>query len=460
MIDQAARRFLDAHGIRGPLVVAVSGGADSTALLLALAGISIPIAVGHVNHHLRGKESDDDEAFVRELCQRISVTLCVVDGTLDPDAIRRHGVEAAARDVRHARLQEIRATVGATHIATAHQKNDQAETVLMRLVTGGGIAALRGIHPIRDDGVIRPLLEVTRVDIDAYLRERGVTPRIDRSNADPRFLRNRIRRILGDLGPDAVENLAGIADQAREQWTLLERLIDEADRSTATATETRFPSFPDDPWLRRALLHRHIRRLDPHCRDVSAADLERIAGELDTLKRISITANLELLRGGSLWILRQVPIPVGSFELVVHVGESVSLPCGRLQVLSEAKDPLRVGGPSAHSRLRTRVELPKGADATFTVRNRRPGDKFQPLGMKQEKKLKDFLIDRKIAVESRDRIPLLVWRGKIVCVAGVEVSEAFKVTGGGDLYEVAIEEESQEGVQREADRQAHREARR
>ena len=452
MIEQAARRFLDAHGIRGPVVVAVSGGADSTALLLALAGIGIPIAAGHVNHHLRGKESDEDEAFVRELCQRISVTLCVVDGSLDPDAIRRHGIEAAARDVRHARLQEIRATVGATHIATAHQKNDQAETVLMRLMTGGGIAALRGIHPIRDDGVIRPLLEVTRADINAYLRDRGITARIDRSNADPRFLRNRIRRILGDLGPDAVENLAAIADQAREQWTLLERLIDDADRSAATSAETRFPSFPDDPWLRRALLHRHIRRLDPHCRDVSAADLERIEKQLYSLKRISVTANLELLRRGNEWILRRRPTKAEPFEIECR-------PHGIRITLSEC------GGSPPLSKRRQgaalqRIELPRGSEPIFTVRNRRPGDKFQPLGMKQEKKLKDFLIDRKIAVESRDRIPLLVWRGRIVCVAGVEVSEAFKVTGGGDLYEVAIEEESQEGIQREADRQAHRETRR
>src|SRR4029077_11607661 len=119
---------------------------------------------------------------------------------------------------------------------------------LMRLTTGGGIAALRGIHPTREDGIIRPLLDVTRADVDAFLRERGVTPRFDRSNSDPRFLCNRIRRILEDLGPDAVENLAAIGDQAREQWILLERLVDEADGSIATETETRFPSFPEDPW--------------------------------------------------------------------------------------------------------------------------------------------------------------------------------------------------------------------
>ena len=447
MIEQAARRFLEAHGIRGPVVVAVSGGADSTALLLALNEIGISIMAGHVNHRLRGAESDADEAFVRELCQGIGVPLRIADGTLDPDAIRRHGIEAAAREVRHARLHEIRAAEKATHIATAHQKNDQAETVLMRLTIGGGIAALRGIHPVRDDGVIRPLLEVTRSDIDAFLRLRKITPRVDRSNADPRFLRNRIRRILGELGADAVENLAAIADQARQQWALLERVIDDADTSAATESETRFSSFPDDPWLRRAILHRHIRRLDPHCRDVSAVDLERIAAQLDSLKRISVTASLELLRRGDEWILRRRLEAVGEFEFEVRPGETVTIPGARIRVNRE---------PGTGNRF----QLPKGAEAVFTVRNRRPGDRFQPLGMPSEKKLKDFLIDRKIAVESRDRIPLLVWRGRIVCVAGVEVSEAFKVTGGGDLYEVAFEETSQEGVQRQADRSSHREARR
>src|SRR3954465_14824885 len=188
MIPEAIRRFFATHGIAGPIVVAVSGGVDSTALLLALIEMGgIEISAAHVNHHLRGVESDDDEAYIRELCARYDIPLRVADGQLDPEAIRHRGIEAAAREVRHARLREI---AGTRLIATAHQKNDQAETVLMRLMTGGGIAALRGIHPVRDDGVIRPMLEVTRPEIEQFLEERNVTPRFDRSNADPRFLRN------------------------------------------------------------------------------------------------------------------------------------------------------------------------------------------------------------------------------------------------------------------------------
>src|SRR5712691_5996617 len=231
------------HGIRGPLLVAVSGGPDSTALLLALQEIGTPIVAAHVNHHLRGPESDADEAFVRELCDRYRVSLRVADGSLDPDAIRHRGIEAAAREVRHARLHAIRGEVDATHIATAHQKNDQAETILMRLMTGGGLAGLRGIHPIREDGIIRPLLEVSRAEIEAFLQERGVVARTDRSNSDPRFLRNRVRALLTQFDANVIDNLAAIAAQAREQWTILEEIVDRFDTGKTTRDETKFKTF-------------------------------------------------------------------------------------------------------------------------------------------------------------------------------------------------------------------------
>src|SRR5205823_3958591 len=169
---------------------------------IPLVDLRFHVVAAHVNHHLRADESDGDEAFVRELCERLGVALEVADGTLDPDDVKRIGIEAAAREVRTRLLLDIKARRGARFIATAHQKNDQAETVLMRLFTGSGIAGLRGIHPLRDDGFIRPMLDATRADVDTFLRERGVTPRVDSTNADPRFLRNRIRATLREYGAD------------------------------------------------------------------------------------------------------------------------------------------------------------------------------------------------------------------------------------------------------------------
>ena len=446
MITDALARFLETHNIRGPLLVAASGGIDSTALLLAFAELAkIEFAVAHVNHHLRGAESDADEKFVREISP---VAVHVADGTLDPDAIRRFGIEGAARHIRYRRMHEIRHAVGATHIVTAHQKNDQAETVLMRLVSGGALAALGGIQPIRGDGVIRPLLTVSREDLERYLADRGVRARIDRSNTDLRFLRNRARAALAKLDPAAIDDLAVIAADAREQTRNLEEALDAVDTSISTPRETRFVAIPHEPWLRRALLHRHIRRLDPYARDVSAADLSRLASQLDRLKRVSVTATLELLRRGGELILRARIEPEEPFETDLRAGETKQIPVGTI-ALRTANGEVRTATQ--------RFQLPAGAEPQFTIRNRREGDRFQPLGMAQHKKLKDFLIDRKIPAEARDRIPLLVWNGSIVCIAGVEISEAFKVTEGkGERYEVSFEKEDQEGVQREKDRQRSR----
>jgi tRNA(Ile)-lysidine synthase len=411
MLHDAVRRFFTRHGIAsGPVAVAVSGGVDSTALVLAFAELKFDVSAIHINHHLRGADSDADEAFVRDLCARLDVPLQVGDGTLDPTAIKDRGIEAAAREVRYAKLRELAKD---RLVATAHQKNDQAETVLMRLLTGSGIGGLRGIHPVREDGFIRPLLEVTRDEIESFLRERGITPRIDRSNEDPRFLRNRIRVLVKEL--NATDNLAAAAAQAREQWPVLERLIDDAE------PEARQGRWPKEIWLRQALLQRLVQSRD--------LDARRLAEELDSVKRVSVGRSVELIRRGDGLFVQKKPEPVPEFELELAAGQSVYIPeldltIGVHEGSTGRGQPFEISGPPA-----------------FLVRNRRNGDRFHPLGLTGSKKLKDFLIDRKIPAEIRDRLPLLLWNDEIVWIGGVEISERFKVTTapGGMLYEVWLE---------------------
>ena len=426
MVPESICQFFVKEGIPSTrIVTAVSGGTDSTALLLAFSDLQYDVVAAHINHHLRGEESDGDEEFVRSLCAQLGVPFRVADGTLDEARVRERGIEAAARAIRYEQLTKIRNEENAAYVATAHQKDDQAETVLMRLLGGSGIAGLRGIHPVRDDGFIRPMLDLTRAQIEAYLREKNVVPRVDRSNLDPRFLRNRVRAILSEV--DATEALARVARQARAQWPVLENAIVEAEGECAqiAPAEVTFHRWPDDPWLRGALLQRQIRRLDPSARDF---DAERIASQLDDVKRMSVTKSLELLRRGDAWILRRPSRPVEDFDL--EFTDEAQIPALAMSIqLARATGSPRTPGVQ-------RFQLPTGGQPTFTVRNRRPGDRFQPLGMTRAKKLKDFLIDRKIAAEVRDRLPLLVWKGEIVWVAGVEISELFKVTGHGDLYEV------------------------
>jgi tRNA(Ile)-lysidine synthase len=434
-LPAAIRRFFASHAI-GPvrIVAAVSGGTDSTALLLALSELredGFDVVCGHVNHSLRGEESHADEHFVRELCATLHLECRVAGGALTAESIRRHGIEGAARAVRYERLSAIRDELGAGYVATAHQKNDQAETILMRLLTGTGLAGLRGIHPVRSDRFLRPLLQVTRLETAAFVQSHAISPREDRSNEDQRFLRNRVRSMMSRV--DAVERLVSIAEEAQRCWPKVEALLDEVERGTVvTAVDsTRFQKLPDDLWLRRALLHRHIRRLEPASRNASSRALVRLATDAGTLQRVTVSRELELVRDRGDLVLRRLPRVSGPFEFNVTAGQHVQLP-GSVTLHVDLAGDLSSGG-------RQRFRLPRGAEPHFTVRNRRAGDRFQPLGMQHPKKLKDFLIDRKIPADSRDRIPLLLWQGQIVWVGGVEVSERFKVIDGGQLFETWTE---------------------
>jgi tRNA(Ile)-lysidine synthase len=244
------RRFLAAHAPGGgPGVVAVSGGPDSVALLRALleAGCG-PLTVAHVNHQLRGAESDADEAFVRELADRLGVAFrsTRVD---TPKEATGDNLEATARRVRYAWLAEVAAEVGAEWVATGHTADDQAETVLHRLIRGTGLRGLRGIAPEqswRAGGVsplfspesgnrgltpparqvlLRPLLTLTRAELLEHLASLGQPYREDSSNADPRFTRNRIRRellpLLKTFNPQVVDVLGRLARQADEATAFL-----------------------------------------------------------------------------------------------------------------------------------------------------------------------------------------------------------------------------------------------
>jgi tRNA(Ile)-lysidine synthase len=219
------------------LVVAVSGGPDSVALARALLAVrpdpAIPLVLAHLNHLLRGVDSDADEAFVADLHARLAVTapnLHLQTHRLDVAGLAREqgaNLEAVARRERYRWLAQVARTHGLHHVATGHTADDQAESVLHRLVRGTGLEGLRGIAARRplESGieVVRPLLDVGRNEVLAYLRAIGQLARHDASNDDPRFTRNRIRHDLlpllaRDYNPRIVEVLGRLADQAEEVW--------------------------------------------------------------------------------------------------------------------------------------------------------------------------------------------------------------------------------------------------
>jgi tRNA(Ile)-lysidine synthase len=228
----AIRRFFNKHTIEGPGIVAVSGGADSVSLLSGLSAHQYgPLIVAHFNHQLRGAESDADEQFVQSLAQQFG---CEFQSR--GHAIFREGgnLEAVSRRFRYDWLVELARVKKARWIATGHTADDQAETVLHRLIRGTGIQGLRGIAPMRkvthDSGseirIIRPMLRVTKAEIMLYIEQNELTYRTDSSNADRRFTRNRIRQelmpLLQTYNGKVVESLGRLSEQAGELYAYIE----------------------------------------------------------------------------------------------------------------------------------------------------------------------------------------------------------------------------------------------
>lgn len=232
-VPAVVQEFMGRYAGKG--VVGVSGGADSVALLRALLAAGREVAVVHVHHGLRGEEADADEAFVRTLCERLGVPYECRRVEVPQSA----GVEVAGRRARYAALAEAAERHGASWVATAHTADDQAETILHRLIRGAGLTGLRGMPaerplPLPAGGkvsLVRPLLTVRRQQVCAYLRQLGQEFREDSSNRDPRFTRNRIRNVLLPLlesfNPRVVEALHRLGEQVAEAEALLEKLGQE-----------------------------------------------------------------------------------------------------------------------------------------------------------------------------------------------------------------------------------------
>jgi tRNA(Ile)-lysidine synthase len=240
----AVEEFLKSHAVEGPVVVAVSGGPDSVALLSGLRlASSLPLIVAHANHQLRGAESDADEAFVRELAEQWKLPFRTTRLTIPTN----ENLESAARRLRYGWLSEVASAAGAKWIATGHTANDQAETVLHRLIRGTGLQGLRGIAVSRDTGniskIIRPIIRVTRAELLDFLAEDNLLARTDSSNADSRFTRNRIRHELlpklREYNPEIVAVLNRLAEHSGEAFDFIEshaqELLQRAERPRAGA---------------------------------------------------------------------------------------------------------------------------------------------------------------------------------------------------------------------------------
>lgn len=432
---------------QGDLVVAaVSGGADSVALLdilLHLPGFRVALVVAHLNHNLRGAESDEDEAFVRDLAAQYSLPVEVsrVDvATLAEE--RGLSLEEAGRGARYAFFAGVVEKYQAAAVATAHHKDDQAETVLMRLLrgaAGSGLAGIRSQSP--DKRVVRPLLSVSRREIEGYLRKGGLSWREDSSNTDQGFLRNRIRHqllpLLRDYNTEVVERLNATADAVAADEALLDFLTVEAFNRCQVATGSGVTLDisqlqQEAVSLRYRLFRQGIKAVKGDLRRINFRHLEAVQllvnsysphGHLDLPDGVIVTRSYSELK----FSIGSLPESFDDFELSVTGCGSYLLPCGKiLQVESEGGLPADFSSPGRESVFVDPGRFP----FPWKVRYFKPGDRFVPLGTKGHKKLKKFFIDRKIPLEERYRIPLLLQGEEVLWICGRQLAEQAKLTGG------------------------------
>ena len=434
------------------LLVAVSGGPDSVALLSLLHRLvqswRLTLTVVHCNYGLRGAESDGDESFVRDFCQERHLPL-VTHRPLLVKCRQRSSLQAMAREARYAFMRQLAHEVEADRIVVGHTANDQAETVLMWMLRGAGMTGLAGMPYVREDRVIRPLLASTREEVLAYLGQEGLSYRRDSSNEKPLYHRNRIRRellpVVMKLAPAAVRLLQRQTDVLREDERYLEqvtsdlvrRLVSRASGGEQQVDRQAFIELPVA--LQRRLVRAILRTYDAEGR---ASSLRLV----DSVRQIFLKgkSGAQLSLRQALVVLEQDSVRFCSLSGACTAaassghGQSESVPLSvpvtvywagtnqQIHVQRMARREAEQGG-AAPSAQRAVFDADR-CSGPLVVRSWRAGDRFVPQGMKgNSKKLQDFFTDRKVPRQRREALPLLVAPEGILWVVGMRQDERFAV---------------------------------
>ena len=442
------------------IVVGVSGGPDSIALLQSLAILSdeyrITLIAAHLNHGLRGRDSNEEEDFASVFSK--SLGLIFESKTLDIRALsKEHGksIEETGRDERYEFLTQIAKKHGAGKIALGHHLHDRVETVLMNVMRGCGIEGLRGILPVRDGIIIRPLLSSTRDEILSFLEAQRLSYMNDSSNFENTYLRNRIRNRLLPLlkmqyNPNIETTIAHLSEIAVQDDACLQAVVDQAMSQLGIdldgqEKEITF-NIPIFLLLHEAIQRRVIKTL-----------IESIATAGKPIGYVHVKSVLDLVHHGHSSGKLNLP---GSIEIRREY-EHLSIirkPCVT-RIINERCSKGESSGFSYDVVIPGRIEIcelgivitfdfvkgiPSRADynksnviymdydrlpSLLMIRNRKSGDRIQLLGMEGSKKVKSYLIDKKIPRHRRREVPLLVDRESVLWVIGMDMSERVKITG-------------------------------
>jgi tRNA(Ile)-lysidine synthase len=418
------------------VVVGVSGGSDSLGLLqilTELADYRLKLVVAHLNHRIRGEESNRDAAYVRSFAEKLGLPFELRE--IDVIEFKRStslSLEEAARELRYKFLREVLNKHNADKIATAHTLDDQAETVLMRFIRGSGLLGLSGIPPVNDN-IIRPLIEVAKSDVEDYLRSKGIGWMEDSSNKEMFFLRNRIRNELIPhlitYNPNIRETLARTAyvagveeDYIRTEAKIHFDKLFSSLRDGELVGKLAYYSALSEA-MKYGLLRLAIEKIKGDLKRISLNHIVSMNDLLDSGQasgELYLPGEIVVAKGHGLFVLTKKALFTCSFRYSVDRTGLHRFPHAEFEIQFEKVNSLKSDKYLACFDS-TSVDFP------IQVRNFTEGDRLIPYGMNEFKKLKNYFIDEKIPRFIRHQIPIFLCKGEIMWIGGMRVDERFKV---------------------------------
>lgn len=412
---------------QGKIIVALSGGADSVALLYLLSELNYPLIAAHCNFHLRGAESDRDEAFVRALTDRLGVECHVISfDTKEYAATHGCSIEMAARELRYDWFERLRQETGAVAVAVAHHSDDSVETVLLNLMRGTGIQGLTGIAP-RRDAVVRPLLCLSRNEILIYLLEKGADYVTDSTNLEDEYTRNKIRLdllpLMRQINPSVSDAILRTADNLRELAEWSSQWLKNARMSVMTEEGRIDIKVLLSSPMPRMLLYDILQEKGfnrPQSEQVFDV-LQGISGKVFLSKSHRLIKDRRYLYVEPLTDSSFEEIEIGKGCNRVHhpINKSVTLTLQEVEItpqwqLPKAPDHVAIDAG--------KVKYP------LVWRSWRSGDWFHPFGMKGKKKLSDYMTDKKYTLSEKERMTVLCSGEDIVWLVGERPDNRYRIT--------------------------------
>ena len=410
----------------GKYLVALSGGADSVFLTHVLHRLGYAIDAAHCNFHLRGEESDRDEAFCKNLCERLGIALHIVHFDTKTYAdLHKVSIEMAARDLRYNYFEQLRKDIGADGICVAHHMEDSVETILMNIIRGTGLNGLTGISP-RNGYILRPMLNVTRKEIELYLDACGEEYVTDSTNLEAVALRNKIRLevvpLLKTINPSVCEDIAKMSARLAEASKVMDDAMQDAANRVCNDNIIDTGKLLNEVSPEMVLFH----ILSPY--GFQPAQIENISSSLTCLKTCSTwkSDSHELLfNRGSLIIenidnseAKEYKIPeTGTYNL----GDGLRISVKMVDVDDNFVIPKTSNTVAVDAE---KVRFP------LTIRHAANGDRFIPFGMKGSKLISDYLTDKKKTLfEKRQQRVITDAEGRVVWLIGERTDNRFRITG-------------------------------